>query len=242
MTICAHYNVGNPDEGSNLAVMEINLPSGYTVDRESLYALRKTKGVKRVDPELDDTKVKEWNCPSWGCGFLNSYFLAGCCLFRDGWKAGGLPDNHCLQDIPCGQSETCICSGLRLLRPDKASKSFLWANPSHFVWNLVSKRQVFRQNLRAKSRYFLALARTVRTTGVQIDWEVTMVTVASRMEQMLTGKSLKISTSSRFLFSSFILHLDWTEVLKDSHFLLGWSYPSFLSFFCLRCKVYQSND
>jgi len=64
VTICAHYNVGNPDEGSNLAVMEINLPSGYTVDRESLYALRKTKGVKRVDPELDDTKVKEWNCPS----------------------------------------------------------------------------------------------------------------------------------------------------------------------------------
>jgi hypothetical protein len=40
-----------------MAVMEIFLPSGFTVDRDSLYALRRYKGVKRVDPEMDDTKV-----------------------------------------------------------------------------------------------------------------------------------------------------------------------------------------
>lgn len=62
--------MGSPDEASNLAVMEINLPSGYTVDRESLYALRKTKGVKRVDPELDDTKVKlAIRRSPWRCSF-----------------------------------------------------------------------------------------------------------------------------------------------------------------------------
>jgi hypothetical protein len=41
-----------------MAVMEIFLPSGYTVDRDSLYALRRYKGVKRVDPEVGDTKVR----------------------------------------------------------------------------------------------------------------------------------------------------------------------------------------
>jgi hypothetical protein len=40
-----------------MAVMEIYLPSGFTVDRDSLYALRRYKGVKRVDPEMGDTKV-----------------------------------------------------------------------------------------------------------------------------------------------------------------------------------------
>jgi len=42
-----------------MAVMEIYLPSGFTVDRDSLYALRRYKGIKRVDPEVGDTKVRK---------------------------------------------------------------------------------------------------------------------------------------------------------------------------------------
>lgn len=40
-----------------MAVMEVNLPSGFTVDKDSLPALRRYKGVKRVDSERGDTKV-----------------------------------------------------------------------------------------------------------------------------------------------------------------------------------------
>ena len=40
-----------------MAVMEVNLPSGFTIDKDSLPALRRFKGVKRVDPAKGDTKV-----------------------------------------------------------------------------------------------------------------------------------------------------------------------------------------
>ena len=42
-----------------MAVMEVNLPSGFTIDKDSLPALRRFKGVKRVDPAKGDTKVME---------------------------------------------------------------------------------------------------------------------------------------------------------------------------------------
>ncbi len=58
VTVCANYIEGGSATSSNMAVMEIFLPSGYTVDRDSLYALRRYKGVKRVDPEVGDTKVR----------------------------------------------------------------------------------------------------------------------------------------------------------------------------------------
>ena len=58
MTVCANYIEGGSATSSNMAVMEIYLPSGFTVDRDSLYALRRYKGIKRVDPERGDTKVK----------------------------------------------------------------------------------------------------------------------------------------------------------------------------------------
>ena len=59
VTICANYIEGGSATSSNMAVMEIFLPSGYTVDRDSLYALRRYKGIKRVDPEVGDTKVRK---------------------------------------------------------------------------------------------------------------------------------------------------------------------------------------
>ena len=40
-----------------MAVMEVNLPSGFTANMDSLPALRRYKGVKRVDTEKSDTKV-----------------------------------------------------------------------------------------------------------------------------------------------------------------------------------------
>ena len=57
--MCANYIEGGSATSSNMAVMEIYLPSGFTVDRDSLYALRRYKGIKRVDPERGDTKVNQ---------------------------------------------------------------------------------------------------------------------------------------------------------------------------------------
>lgn len=42
---------------SNMAVMEINLPSGYTVDKDSLPALLRVTDVKRVESKDGDSKV-----------------------------------------------------------------------------------------------------------------------------------------------------------------------------------------
>ena len=43
--------------------MEVNLPSGFTIDKDSLPALRRFKGVKRVDPAKGDTKVSTLEGP-----------------------------------------------------------------------------------------------------------------------------------------------------------------------------------
>merc|ERR1719510_1910173 len=42
---------------SNMAVMEVNLPSGFTADLDSLPALRRYKGVKRVESDKGDTRI-----------------------------------------------------------------------------------------------------------------------------------------------------------------------------------------
>lgn len=57
VSICANYIQDGSGTSSNMAVMEVNLPSGFTVDKDSLPALRRYKGVKRVDSERGDTKV-----------------------------------------------------------------------------------------------------------------------------------------------------------------------------------------
>jgi len=57
VTVCAHYIEKTNKTGSNMAVMEVNLPSGFTANQDSLPALRRFRGVKRVDSEKSDTKV-----------------------------------------------------------------------------------------------------------------------------------------------------------------------------------------
>ena len=57
VSVCTNYIQEGGGSSSNMAVMEVNLPSGFTIDKDSLPALRRFKGVKRVDPSKGDTKV-----------------------------------------------------------------------------------------------------------------------------------------------------------------------------------------
>jgi len=57
VSVCTNYIQEGSGTSSNMAVMEVNLPSGFTIDKDSLPALRRFKGVKRVDPAKGDTKV-----------------------------------------------------------------------------------------------------------------------------------------------------------------------------------------
>merc|ERR1719244_2085035 len=58
VTVCSHFIVLSNDTSSNMAVMEVFMPSGWTVNKESLPALatRENK-IKKVETERDDTKV-----------------------------------------------------------------------------------------------------------------------------------------------------------------------------------------
>ena len=51
------HSAGGESGTSNMAVMEVNLPSGFTANMDALPALRKHRGVRRVDTEKGDTKV-----------------------------------------------------------------------------------------------------------------------------------------------------------------------------------------
>eukprot|EP00094_Tigriopus_californicus_P007480 TCALIF_07202-PA protein Name:"Similar to CUBN Cubilin (Canis familiaris)" AED:0.20 eAED:0.21 QI:0/0.76/0.57/0.97/0.85/0.88/35/0/3998 len=57
LTVCANYIEGGDSRSSNMAVMEVSLPSGFTANMDALPALRRFKGVKRVDTERSETKV-----------------------------------------------------------------------------------------------------------------------------------------------------------------------------------------
>ncbi|GLG95490.1 uncharacterized protein GBIM_02438 [Gryllus bimaculatus] len=72
LTICSGF-VGSKDGNeSNMAVMEVTLPSGFTVDRDFLPSLRVSQNVKRVETKDGDTVVmmyfdkmmKEEFCPT----------------------------------------------------------------------------------------------------------------------------------------------------------------------------------
>ena len=68
LSVCTNYIQEGHGKSSNMAVMEVNLPSGFTLDKDSLPALRRFKGVKRVEPAQGDTKVS-LRIPFWrGCG------------------------------------------------------------------------------------------------------------------------------------------------------------------------------
>ena len=59
VTTCLHFLVKSNDTGSNMAVMEIFMPSGFTVNKDSLPALinKSNREVKKIEAERDDTKV-----------------------------------------------------------------------------------------------------------------------------------------------------------------------------------------
>jgi len=57
VTICTHFIQQTNVSSSFMSVIEVNLPSGFTVNQDALPALRRYKGVKRVDTEKADTKV-----------------------------------------------------------------------------------------------------------------------------------------------------------------------------------------
>ncbi|BES88505.1 thioester-containing protein [Nesidiocoris tenuis] len=55
LSICSSYTGGN--DSSNMAVMEVTLPSGYTADLDKLPSLEYSQSVKRVETKNGDTVV-----------------------------------------------------------------------------------------------------------------------------------------------------------------------------------------
>lgn len=57
LSICSAFVPTRDANESNMAVMEVNLPSGFTVDRDSLPSLEVSQNVKRVETKNGDTMV-----------------------------------------------------------------------------------------------------------------------------------------------------------------------------------------
>ena len=59
VSVCLHFLVKSNDTGSNMAVMEVFMPSGFTVNKDSLPAImtKSNREVKKIETERDDTKV-----------------------------------------------------------------------------------------------------------------------------------------------------------------------------------------
>ncbi|KYN22068.1 hypothetical protein ALC57_05544 [Trachymyrmex cornetzi] len=57
LSICSGFVPTDEANESNMAVMEVNLPSGFTVDRDSLPSLEMSSHVKRVETRNGDTMV-----------------------------------------------------------------------------------------------------------------------------------------------------------------------------------------
>jgi CD109 antigen len=54
LNVCAYYKAGNE---TNMAVMEVDLPSGYVAEVDALPSISQRKEVKRIDTSDGDTKV-----------------------------------------------------------------------------------------------------------------------------------------------------------------------------------------
>lgn len=54
LSVCTNYKAG---ERSNMAILDVELPSGYAADSEALHALKRSSQVKRVDSADGDTRV-----------------------------------------------------------------------------------------------------------------------------------------------------------------------------------------
>ena len=57
VTVCTHFIQNTTVANSFMSVIEVYLPSGFTVNQDSLPGLRRYKGVKRVETDRKDTKV-----------------------------------------------------------------------------------------------------------------------------------------------------------------------------------------
>jgi len=57
VTVCTHFIEKTNVTASYMSVIEVHLPSGFTVNPDALPALRRYRGVKRVDTEDKETKV-----------------------------------------------------------------------------------------------------------------------------------------------------------------------------------------
>ncbi|XP_017758263.1 PREDICTED: CD109 antigen-like isoform X2 [Eufriesea mexicana] len=57
LSICSGFVPTKEANESNMVVMEVNLPSGFTVDKESLPSLEVSQNVKRVETKNEDTVV-----------------------------------------------------------------------------------------------------------------------------------------------------------------------------------------
>ncbi|KAG0433503.1 hypothetical protein HPB47_019855, partial [Ixodes persulcatus] len=55
LSVCTHYR--GEGEASNMAVMEVGLPSGYLFDFDTLSSIHRTKEVRRVESQDSDTNV-----------------------------------------------------------------------------------------------------------------------------------------------------------------------------------------
>ncbi|CAG2164131.1 unnamed protein product, partial [Oppiella nova] len=54
LSVCTHYKEGN---ATNMAVMEVELPSGYVADVEALPSVTRAKEIKRIDTSKGDTNI-----------------------------------------------------------------------------------------------------------------------------------------------------------------------------------------
>lgn len=57
MNVCTEYQSQGDVKESNMAVMEIALPSGYTVDGDSFGSIRSAKQVQRIETKNSDTTI-----------------------------------------------------------------------------------------------------------------------------------------------------------------------------------------
>lgn len=57
VTVCTHFIQKTNVTSSYMSVIEVYLPSGFTVNQDALPALRKFKGVQKVETDRKDTKV-----------------------------------------------------------------------------------------------------------------------------------------------------------------------------------------
>ncbi|CRK99836.1 CLUMA_CG013142, isoform B [Clunio marinus] len=57
LTVCTSFVPDDKNEKSNMAVMEVSFPSGYTFDSDTIPFIRDIKNVKRVETKAGDTVV-----------------------------------------------------------------------------------------------------------------------------------------------------------------------------------------